>query len=162
MKKTILHRDQLYSEDVFQILMNYEIIRTIRYPTPLSLIHLEMKTNTADGETPPSAAFIFETALNSRLRAVDIPTRHGKGYLILLPTTNEVGARAVCERLLAIFDKEFETEEGKSVKFFLQIGVASHNGGPMLMKETLLQTAELGLQQSRSKGANTIGTIQKR
>jgi GGDEF domain-containing protein len=77
---------------------------------------------------------------------VDIPTRYGKGYLILLPMTNETGARTVRERLLAIFEKEFETKEGKSVKFSLQIGVASHNGGPTLMKEKLLKTAKLNLQ----------------
>ena len=159
MKKTILRKDQLYSEDVFQILMDYEIIRSIRYPTPLSLIYLEMTPHASDGKTPQSASFIFETVFNSRLRSVDIPTRHGKGYLILLPATNEVGARVVCERLLAIFDKEFETKEGKSVKFSLQIGVASHNGGPTLMKESLLQTAKSGLQQSRLKGANTVGAI---
>lgn len=159
MKKTLLHQDQLYSEDVFQILMEYEIIRTIRYPAPLSLICLEMTPHASAGETPRSAASIFETAFTSHLRSVDVPARHGTGYLVLLPMTNEAGARAVCERLLAIFEKEFETKEGKSVKFSLQIGVASHNGGPTLMKEKLLQTAETGLQQSRLKGANTIGEI---
>ena len=159
MKKTTLRKNQLYSADVFQILMEYEIIRTVRYPTPLALIYLEMMPHTSDGKTSQSAAFIFETTLNSRLRSVDIPTHHEQGYLILLPTTNEVGVLALCERILAIFDQEFETLEGKSVKFSLQIGAASHNGGPTLMKETLLQTAEAGLQQSRLKGANTICTI---
>ena len=159
MKNTISRRNQLYSESVFQILMEYEIIRTIRYPTPLSLIYLEMTPHTSNGPTPQSAAIIFETAFNSRLRSVDIPTRYEKGYLLLLPMTNEGGARIVCEHLLAIFDKEFETEAGASVKFSLQIGVASHNGGPTLMKETLLRTAEAGLQQSRLQGANTIGIL---
>ena len=100
---------------------------------------------------------MFETTLNTRLRAADIPTRHGKGYLILLPETDEARARLVCERLLAVFDQEFETKEGKPVKFSLQIGVASHEGGPTVMKDTLLQAAELSLRRSRSKGANTIG-----
>ena len=159
MEKTLLHKDQLYSGEVFQILMDYEIIRTIRYPTPLSLIYLEMTPHASDGETPPSASSIFETAFNSHLRSVDIPARHGTGYLILLPATNEAGARTVCERLLAIFEKEFETKEGKSIKFSIQIGAASHNGGPTLMKETLLQAAETGFQQSRLKGANTIDEI---
>ena len=159
MKKTLSHLDQIYSEEVFQILMEYEIIRTIRYPTSISLIYLEMSPHVSDGKTPKSAASIFETALNSRLRSVDIPARHGTGYLILLPNTNEAGTCVLCERLLAVFEKEFELEEGKSVKFLLQIGVASHSGGPTLMKEILLQTAETSLQQSRLKGINTIGTI---
>ena len=159
MKKTISRKDQLYSEAVFQILMEYEIIRTIRYPTPLSLIYLEMTPHASNGKAPRSASVIFETAFNSRLRSVDIPTRHEKGYLILLPMTNEAGARAVCERLLRIFDQDFETGEGKSVRFSLQIGVSSHNGGPTLMKELLLRTAEAGLQQSRLQGVNAIGIL---
>jgi len=162
MKKPILHKDQIYSEDVFQILMDYEIIRTIRYPAPLSLLSLEMTPQVSIGKSPASASSIFETAFNSQLRSVDIPSRNGSGYLILLPTTNEAGARIVCDRFLKGFEKEFETTDGISVKFSLQIGVASHNGGPTLMKEILLQTAETSLKQSRSKGANTIGSIQDR
>lgn len=157
MKQASLQRDQLYSEDVFHILMNYEILRTIRYPTPLSLISLEATPHTPDGKTSPSAILLFETTLNSRLRAADIPTRHAKGYLILLPETTEARARLVCERLLAVFDRELETQEGKPVRFSLQIGVASHSGGPTVMKEALLQAAELSLRRSRAKGANTIG-----
>ena len=93
------------------------------------------------------------------LRLVDIPARYGTGYLVLLPATNEAGARTLCDRLLAIFGKEFEMQAGRAVKFALQIGLASHAGGPTLMKEILIQTAETSLQQSRLKGVNTIGTI---
>ncbi len=157
MNKAIFRRDQIYSEDVFRILMNYEIIRTIRYPVPLSLIYLEMTPHTADGGMHQSASFIFETVLNSSLRSADIPARHETGYLILLPATDEAAAGVVCWRLLAIFDKEFETQEGEPIRFLLKMGIASHDGGPTLMKETLIQTAQRDLQQSRSKGANTIG-----
>lgn len=159
MKKPTLHSDQIYSEDVFQILMDYETIRTIRYPAPLSLLSLEMTPQVSIGKSPLSASSIFETAFNSQLRSVDIPSRNGSGYLILLPTTNEAGARIVCDRLLKVFEKEFETTEGISIKFSLQIGIASHDGGPTLMKEILLQTAETSLKKSRSSGANTIGSI---
>jgi len=159
MNTTPLQKDQLYSWDVFQILMDYEIIRNVRYPTPLSLLYLEMKAHDSNGKTSQSASSVFETSINMQLRSVDIPARHGKGYLILLPATGEAGACSVAERLLRIFNKEFEMKEGPSVKFSLQIGIASHNGGPTLMKEALFQAAELSLQQSRLKGANTIGII---
>jgi GGDEF domain-containing protein len=142
--------------------MEYEIIRCIRYPAPLSLIRLEMTPHVSEGKAPPSTVPLFETVLNARLRSADIPTRHGKGYLILLPTTDETGAQIVCERLLAVFDQEFETEEGITVRFWLQMGIASHSGGPTLMKEALLESAELGLERSRARGANTIGTFQRR
>lgn len=158
MNKSLSQKDQIYSWDVFQILIDYEIIRSIRYPTPLSLICLEMTPHPSDAETIQSASSIFEMTFNSCLRSVDVPTRHGTGYLLLLPMTNEGGARAVCERLLKIFEEEFETKAGKPVKFLLHIGVASHDGGPTLMKEILLQTAETSLQRSRLQGVNSIGT----
>ncbi len=159
MNKTTLRKDQLYNTDVFHILMEYEIIRAIRYPNPLSLIYLEMTPHTSNGKASPSASVIFETALNSRLRSVDIPTYYENRFLILLPTTNEAGVITVCKRLLAIFDKEFETEEGTSVRFSIQIGIALHNGGPTLMKETLFQAAEASIRQSCLQGPNTIGVI---
>ncbi|MBK9926795.1 MAG: GGDEF domain-containing protein [Anaerolineales bacterium] len=146
MKKDVLLRTQIYNEEIFRILMDYEILRTIRYQTPLSLIYLEMTHQVSDGKDAQSTSSIFETALSSRLRAVDIPTRHEKGYLILLPMTNEDGANTVRNRLLTIFEKEFETNNGKSVKFSLQIGLTSHNGGPTLMKEALLEAAKRNLQ----------------
>ncbi|MBK9926642.1 MAG: hypothetical protein IPP66_15305 [Anaerolineales bacterium] len=142
MNKNSLPKDPIYSEEAFQIIMDHEILRAIRYPSPISLIYLEMTPHTSDEKTPESASSIFETTINSYLRSVDIPVHYGTGYLILLPSTNEAGARAVCKRLLTIFEKEFKTEEGKTVKFSLKIGVASHEGGPTLMKETLIKTAE--------------------
>ena len=148
MSASLLHKNQIYSEDAFQILMEYEIIRSIRYPTPISLVYLAVTAQTLDGEIPPSAFSIFEMTLNLRLRLVDIPARYETGYLILLPATNEEGARALCERIRGIFEKEFETEEGKAVIFSLRFGIASHAGGPTLMKETLIQAAETSLQQS--------------
>jgi hypothetical protein len=162
MKKVLLQKDEIYSEDIFQILIDYEIIRSIRYPNPISLICLESTPQPSDMKTNRSAFSVFETALNSSLRSVDIPTRLGTVYLILLPMTNEAGARVVCERLLSIFENEFETKEGKFVKFSLQIGFASHGGGPTFAWEILLQTAEAGLQQSHMKGANTSVTISNR
>ena len=148
MNASHLHENQIYSEAAFNILLEYEIIRSIRYPAPISLVYIEVTTQTLDGEIPTSAFSIFETTLNLRLRLVDIPTRYGTGYLILLPATNETGARVLCKRIRGIFEKEFKMEEGKAVKFALRFGLASHTGGPTLMKETLIQAAEISLQQS--------------
>jgi len=159
MNKRPLPKVQIYSEEAFHIIMEHEILRSIRYPSPTSLIYLEMTPHGPNEKIPASASSIFETTINLYLRSVDIPARYGTGYLILLPSTNEMGARALCKRLMMIFEKEFETEEGKAVKFLLQVGVASHDGGPTLMKETLIQKAERSLQQPRLDDTNSVGIL---
>jgi hypothetical protein len=153
------HKGGLYHENVFQILMDFEIVRSIRYPTPMSLICFEMKYHASGEEEIQSTVSMFETAFCSRLRSVDIPVRHEGKYFILLPMTDEAGALVVCNRLVSIFEDEFRTEHDNFIQYSLHVGVASHKGGATLMKETLIQAAESSLQESRLKGENSIVAI---
>ena len=140
MKNELSRGDEVYSNDVFQILLEYEVSRSVRYPTPLGILHIEM--------TP--------AGLNGHLRSVDIPSGSGRDYKILLPTTNESGLRSVCERLIHVFKSKFNSEDGHSVAFSVNIGAATHAGGESLTRELLLQKADAALKQSKSKGPNTF------
>jgi hypothetical protein len=42
MRKMISRGEEVYSSDVFEILFEYEVSRSQRYPTPLSLLLIEM------------------------------------------------------------------------------------------------------------------------
>ena len=159
MKQYPSHKGGLYHENVFQILMDFEIVRSIRYPTPMSLICFEMKYHASGEEEIQSVVSIFETAFCSRLRSVDIPVRREEKYFILLPMTDEAGALIVCDRLVSIFKDEFKTEKDNFIQYSLHIGVASHKGGVTLMKEILIQAAESRLQESHLKGENSIVAI---
>jgi GGDEF domain-containing protein len=85
---------------------------------------------------------------------VDITSAAGSEFRVLLPATNSAGAGTVCERLISIFRNKFETDFG-AVAFSIQIGAASHNGGPSLSTEGMFQNAEAALKQSKLKGSNT-------
>jgi hypothetical protein len=154
MKRIISSGDELYSEDVFWVLFDYEVTRSQRYPGPLTLIQIETTPNAEDSYLVRAATSIFNSALNSQLRSADISTGNGKTYRILLPTTDEHGARAVCERLLSIFRNRFESKEGETIIFSINIGMASHPGGGTLSKEELLAQAERALRQSQLRGSN--------
>jgi GGDEF domain-containing protein len=155
MRKMQSRGDELYSDDVFWVLFDYEVTRSQRYPSPLSLVQIEMKPSTGDPVIMRAAASIFCSALNSHLRSSDIPTGSDSNYFVLLPTTEEKGCRALCERLISIFRNRYESKEGQSITFSLNIGMASHTGGSAMTKEDLLQGAEKAIKQSKLKGPNT-------
>jgi GGDEF domain-containing protein len=155
MKKMDTRSEGMYSNDVFQVLFEYEISRARRYPSPVALIEIEMKSVVSNEEALRDAPVIFMNTLNHHLRSVDIPSKKGNSFRVMLPTTNEAGARAVCERLLSVFKNKFDTSDGYSIAFSLHIGGSSHDGGAALSSAELLQKAGEALKQSKLKGPNT-------
>ena len=154
MRKMVSRGDEIYSSDVFQILYEYEISRSRRYPAPLTLLKIEMTPSALSADLLATASTIFASVLNAHLRSVDIPSRTESLYSILLPTSDEHGARAVCERLLSVFKNKFTVADG-AIAFSLQIGATTHSGGPTMTSESILQKAEEALKQSKLKGPNT-------
>jgi GGDEF domain-containing protein len=106
-------------------------------------------------EALSAAPGIFSSALNTHLRSVDIPSKTGNIFTLLLPNSDKHGAHAVCERLLSVFRNRFETPNGDSIVFSLHIGATTHDGGPTINSANVLQKAEEARKQSKLKGANT-------
>ena len=154
MRKIDSRGDEIYNNDVFQILYEYEVSRSKRYPSALTLVNIEMTPTALNDALLSTAASVFSSALNAHLRSVDIPSRAGNLYNVLLPTSDEHGARAVCERLLSVFKNKFNVSSG-SIAFTIQIGATSHIGGSSMTSESILQKAEEALKQSKLKGPNT-------
>jgi GGDEF domain-containing protein len=155
MKKMGAITEDVYNIDVFQVLLKYEIARSSRYPSPLTLIQIKTTPTAHNPETLRAAPLIFSAALNTHLRSADIPARSGDMFTILLPNSDKHGAQTVCERLLSVFKNKFEDSSGNSVTFSLHIGVTTHPGGGAITREGLLEKAEEGLTQSQRKGPNT-------
>jgi hypothetical protein len=155
MKKKEAITGDVYNIDVFQVLFKYEIARSSRYPSPLTLIQIETTPTSLTSEAIHAAPLIFSTALNTHLRSADIPARSGNQFTLLLPNSDKHGAQAVCERLLSVFKNKFEDENGNTITFSLQIGATTHPGGEAITRESLLEKAEEGVIQSKRKGANT-------
>jgi hypothetical protein len=158
MRKVTSRGEEVYSSDVFEILFDYEITRTKRNPAPLAMLHIEITPTTSNEETLNSAPMVFVKALNSHLRSVDIPSKVGRDFRILLPTTDEPGARTVCERLLSVFKNKFDTPSGP-VAFTLQIGATICAADADLSMSEITQKAKEALKQSKLKGPNTFVTI---
>jgi GGDEF domain-containing protein len=150
-----IRNDDVYSADVFQVLFDYEIARARRYPTPMSLIQIEMKFTAINEEAQRAAPQIFISTLNNHLRSVDIISRAGNMYKILLPNTDANGINIICERILSVFKNKFETPDGFSIAYSLQIGATFHQGGETMSGADLVAHTIEALKQSKQKGPNT-------
>lgn len=146
--------DEMYDDEVFQVLVDYEITRCIRYPTNISLIHIEYIASGND-KALLSAPKIFSTTLNGHIRSADIPSVKKNEFKILMPATSENGLQSICERLISVFRSSFTTKEGSSIAFSVNIGGISHPGGESLSREEFLGAAQIALKQSKQKGSNT-------
>jgi len=159
MKKIDPLNEDMYTSDVFQILLDYEIARSRRYPSPLTLLKIEMTSSALSVEALSAAPGIFSSALNAHLRSVDIPSKTGNMFMLLLPNSDKHAAEAVCDRLLSVFRNKFETPSGDSVVFSLFIGATTYSDGAATTCEDILQKADEALKQSKQKGANTYVSI---
>jgi len=154
MRKMVSRDGDIYNDDVFQILFEYEVSRSKRYPSPLSLLKIEMTPSALNEELLSTASAVFTSALNAHLRSVDISSKTRNLFKVLLAASDEHSARIVCDRLLSVFKNKFDISNG-SIAFSLQIGATTHNGGSSMSGESILQKAEEALKQSRLKGPNT-------
>lgn len=145
----------LYSWDVFKILLDYEVNRSQRYPSPLTLLDMAIEPQPNTPEIIKAAQATIASLLNSRLRSADIPAHFKEDYFVLLPTTDEPGGRAVCERLLSLFKGSFTAAEGESYTLTARIGLTTNLGGSNLSAEVLIQQAGSALNHTRSQSSKS-------
>jgi GGDEF domain-containing protein len=145
----------IYTEEVFKVILDYEIARAKRYPTPIALICIEIIPKSMDRETLQAASNLFVSALNNHIRSADIPCVNGKEIRIMLPATNRSGLISTCERILSIFKQEFETEDGHKIVFDLYLGGTAQEGGENLSQSKLLENGLSALRTTKNQGINT-------
>ena len=102
-----------------------------------------------------------ESNLDRIIRAADLPARIGKEYAVLLPSTDEPGGRAGCERFLSAATGAHLTTHGLATRLSICIGMTSHTGGPTLQAETLFQEAEAALAKARLRGPQSYVVYSK-
>ena len=142
----------LYNEGVFRLLMDYEIKRSQRYASPVTLLRIAIVLDHPSPVELDQAPSALASLLNSRLRAADLPARFGNEYAVLLPTTDEAGGRVVCERFIHAAAGTHTTTHGLVTRLAICVGLSSHPGGPTLSTDALLTQAEAALAKARSHG----------
>jgi GGDEF domain-containing protein len=155
MKRDPSSKIQLYNREVFEVLMEYEMNRSQRYPNPICLLNILISPNRQAAELQQAMDTEISAQLNSHLRSADIPAKIGDQYLVLLPTTDEHGGRAVCERTLSVFKGLLRSEAGTTFSVSAFIGLAFHPGGADLSSTILKQQAASALKHAHRQGLPT-------
>jgi GGDEF domain-containing protein len=146
----------LYSFDVFEVLLNYEIARVKRYPSPLTLIHLALATENQAPEFKKQAHEAMTNLLNRTLRVSDVPTHYNDEFLVLLPATDDVGGRCVAERVLGHYRTTQSLATGRlSSKRNAYLGITTENGSSILSSNTLLAEAAVAMNEARLRKSYT-------
>ena len=150
MEDYLVHEIELYSPDSFQTLLEHEVHRSRRYKHPITLIHILVQADPINAQTQHSAEVFAINILNLEVRETDIPCRKGNEFLLLLPFTDEHGARIVCERLEKLFRISHQTYDRVSFQVSAFIGLTSASGDPPLSGNKLIQQASQALQYAQS------------
>lgn len=145
----------IYDEGVFRVLTEYEITRSRRYGGPVALLRIGLALIQPTQAEAESAPLTLASMLNACLRRADIPARIGNEFVVLLPNTDEMGARAICERLLRITLGTQNTPLGFSKRITICIGSTSHGSTAALTVEQLMREAEESLKSARARGPQT-------
>ena len=142
----------VYDETVFNLLFAHEIARAQRYAGPVTLLRVGLVYRHPSEGEQENAPHVLGALLNARLRRSDIPARLGDEFVVLLTSTDHIGGRAVCERLLRLTPGTQTTPLGFSPGVAVCIGMSTHGGGPGLNGEQLMHEAVEALQIARARG----------
>ncbi len=150
---------ELYSREVFQVLLEYEINRSRRYPASVALINILVKIDPNMPETQAGADKAIKEIFNANLRGADIPAKNGNEYLILLPTIDEAGARIVCERLLNLMKRTHQTSAGKMFNIIGHAGIAILESS-VVSGAVLMSQSARALSAARAQGLSTYSVFE--
>ncbi len=145
----------LYPFETFETLFKYEIARALRYPSALTLLNISLDIQGNPLQDRERAGQIMTDLLNKSLRISDVPTQHNDEFLVLLPATDEQGARTVADRILGRFRNTQQLPAGGLFRMNAFIGIASQHGDQPISAEQLMGEAAAAMQEARAQGART-------
>lgn len=141
-----------------------EISRCLRVQQPLSIIlvdidHFKMINDNFGHQVGDRVLQFIAAGLSATLRNYDIICRYGgEEFLIMLPNTELDKALETAERLrLVIAENSSETEDGKTIKLTISLGVSSLQEGDSL--DGLVYRADNALYIAKEEGRNQVQFI---
>jgi len=146
----------LYTYETFEILLNYEITRVKRYPSPLTLMHLALTTENTTPDFMKQAHVAMTNLLERTLRISDVPAHYKDDFLILLPSADGDAAHAVADRILGQFRTTQSFATGRlSPKRNAYLGATTHNGSDITSDKQLLAEAAIAMNEARARQSYT-------
>jgi GGDEF domain-containing protein len=158
MKHNINHEIELYLHETFKALLEHEVRKSRRYKHPVSLLHIALDVEPNTPEAQRAAEMIAINALDAELRESDIPSLDENEFLVLLPFTDEHGARKACERLEKALNVKDETYDDGTFQMSAYIGFTSASAdagvSPSKLKEQALKAMECARSDRSQKAVS--------
>jgi diguanylate cyclase (GGDEF)-like protein len=147
----------LFPQSMLETLLSHEVNRSRRYPSPISVIYFALHfPENPSPQIVESAQMLIVTHLHAAMREADIPGHFEGNYLVVMPATDDAGAKTAARRMLEAFPRVQMTRTAEQFELSLCIGVASHAGGPQISADHLLSNASSALWEAQRRGPNNL------
>lgn len=149
----------LYTQEILEILMFHEIARVERYPIPLALLRIAAEfTNKPTYDVIEGAKMAVAHILNANLRVADVPGHFENDYIIVLPVTDESGAKVVANRLNKLLFARHPLRNGGQLDLIPFMGIAAIPQGASISVEEFVVRATQALNEARRRAPGSIMT----
>ena len=151
----------IYNRRKFNELLTFEIERSKRYKTGLSIIMCDIDdfkniNDTFGHDVGDNALKIFSSRINDNIREVDMLARWGgEEFMILMPNANIDSASSVAEKLRKIIE---ETRIKKITSFTASFGVTNLNENDTT--ETFIKRVDDAMYKAKRTGRNKVESIE--
>ena len=147
----------LFPQGMLETLLEHEVTRSRRYPSPISLIYFALHfPRDPSPQIVESAQLQIVTHLHAAMREADIPGHYEGNYMVVMPATESAGAKIAAERMLEKFPRSQITRTAELFDLSMCIGVASHAGGPEISVAQLLSNASTALWEAQRRGPKSL------
>jgi diguanylate cyclase (GGDEF)-like protein len=145
----------LLHADVFKTLLPLEIRRARRHNYPIAICVVQLDPLPNAHPITPALVDATEPFIRSAVRDVDLAVRYGEGrFLVFLPHTDQVGARAVGQRIVeGIRGCRFRSG-GVTLMVTASVGIASLRPGKAISFARLIRDAHAAVKAARLKGGD--------
>ena len=153
---------EIYSRRYFIDVAEKELVRSLRYRRPLSLImididHFKVVNDSFGHEVGDRVLFEVARAIKTDLRQIDILARFGgEEFIVLLPESNREQARLTAEKIRSAIAELKIEELNPGFRLTISLGVAGKSADDVSSLSDLLRQADVALYAAKKAGRNCV------
>ncbi len=153
---------RLYNRRYLLHRLAYEAARSVRYKVPLAVLLIDVdnlrEVNEKYGVLQGDAVLVeVGQILKSHSRAADVVGRSDtQDFMILVPHTEEAGARVMAERVVKTISEHHFLTEKLNLHLTVSAGFACARGNDLTENLALIGRAEGALDRAKQSGKNRV------